>query len=258
MRRPGILGFVLAAVALAFVGLPLIGLLGRTSWERMPTLLGNAIALDALRVSLTASFGAALLSTAFGVPLAWVLARGRFPGLRLVRALVLLPVVLPPVVGGMGLLAALGRRGLVGGWLLATTGVQLTFTVWGTILAATFVAMPLAVLAAESGFRNLDPDLEGAAETLGASPTYVLRRVIVPAALPQIGAGLVLAWARALGEFGATITFAGNLPGRTQTLPLAVFQAAQTDPDAAIALSLLLVAVSLVVLVALRDRILAR
>ena len=163
--------------------------------------------------------------------------------------------MLPPVVGGIGLLAALGRGGIVGGWLYDAFGLQLTFTTGGAVLAATFVAMPLVVLAAEAGFRSLDQRFEGASASLGASPGYTLRRVVLPMAAPQLAAGLVLAWARALGEFGATITFAGNLAGKTQTLPLAVYQARQTDPEGAVASSLLLVVLSVAVLVALRDRV---
>jgi molybdate transport system permease protein len=166
-----------------------------------------------------------------------------------------LPIVLPPVVGGIGLLAALGRGGLVGRWL-ARLGIQLPFTTAGAIVAATFVSMPLLILAAEGGFRSLDGRLEDAGATLGASRAYVFRRITLPLIAPQLAAGVVLAWARALGEFGATVTFAGNLAGRTRTLPLAVYQARESDPGAAILLSLILVVLSLVVLVLLKDRLL--
>ena len=142
------------------------------------------------------------------------------PGRSLLRAIVVLPVVLPPVVGGIGLLAALGRGGVVGRWLYSTFDLQLTFTTWGAILATTFVSMPLVVLATEAGLRSIDRRYEHAAAALGASPRYTIRRVVLPMLGPQLAAGAVLAWARALGEFGATITFAGNLAGRTQTLPL--------------------------------------
>jgi molybdate transport system permease protein len=168
---------------------------------------------------------------------------------------VILPLVLPPVVAGAGLLQALGRRGIVGGWLDRVVGIQLTFTTAGAVIAATFVSIPLVVLSAEAGFRSLDPRFERAAAVLGASPSYTLRRVVLPMVAPQLVAGAVLAWARALGEFGATITFAGNLQGRTQTIPLAVFQKLQTDQEGAIALSLVLVILSICVLVALRERI---
>ncbi len=200
----------------------------------------------------------ALLSTALsfllGFPLAYVLARSDFRGRRLLRAIVILPLVMPPVVGGVALLTAFGRRGILGGGL-AHLGIELPFTTGAAVLAATFVSFPLLILAVEAGLRSLDGRLEGAAETMGASNRYTLRRITLPLLRPQIAAGLVLAWARALGEFGATITFAGNLQGRTQTLPLAVFQTGQSDPGGAIVLSLLLVALSLVVLVLLRERV---
>jgi molybdate transport system permease protein len=209
---------------------------------------------DALRLSLVCSLSATALSAALGVPLAWVLARSEFPGRRLVRALTTLPMVLPPVVGGVALLLAFGRRGLVGQWLYQWFGVQLPFTTAGAVLAETFVAMPFLVLTAEAGFRSADRRLEEAARTLGARPGTVFRRVTLPLVGPSLAAGAVLCWARALGEFGATITFAGNFPGRTQTTPLKVFLLLESRPDAAIVLSLVLLAVSLVVLVGLRTR----
>jgi molybdate transport system permease protein len=171
-----------------------------------------------------------------------------------VRALVLLPLVLPPVVGGAALLFALGRRGVVGGPLERLTGLVLPFSTWGVVVAATFVSMPFLVITVEGALRNLDPRFERAAATLGARPWTVLRRVTLPMIAPSLGAGVALAWARALGEFGATVTFAGNLQGRTQTLPLAVFVALESDRDTAVAISLLMVAVSLAVLIALRRR----
>jgi molybdate transport system permease protein len=171
------------------------------------------------------------------------------------RAVVVLPVVLPPVVGGIGLLAALGRGGVVGRWLSDAFGVQLTFTTLGAIVATTFVSMPLVVLATEAGLRSIDVRYEQAASALGATPRYAIRRIVLPMLGPQLAAGAVLAWARALGEFGATITFAGNLAGRTQTLPLAVYETRLTDPGGAIFLSLILVVISVVVLVVMRHRI---
>ncbi len=163
---------------------------------------------------------------------------------------------MPPVVAGVGLIAAFGRRGIVGSWLYEWFGWQITFTTGAAVLAATFVSFPLAVLALEAGLRGLDDRLEDAASTLGASRWYVLRRVTLPLMAPQIAAALVLSWARALGEFGATITFAGNLQGRTQTLPLAVFERLQTDPEAAFAISMLLIAIAFGVIVGLRGRFL--
>jgi molybdate transport system permease protein len=208
-------------------------------------------------LSVEVSLAATIISVILGVPVAWVLARSHSRATPAIRALVILPIVLPPVVGGIGLLAALGRTGLVGRWL-EKAGIQLPFTTAGAIVAATFVSMPLLILAAEAGFRSLDGRLEDAASTLGGSRGYVFRRVTLPLIAPQLAAGATLAWARALGEFGATVTFAGNLAGRTQTLPLAVYQARESDPGAAVMLSLLLVVVSALILFSMRNRVFAR
>jgi len=245
---------LLAGVGAAFFILPLLGLLLRTPWGSAWLKLTSPIALQALRLSLIASLSATALAIALGVPLAWVYARVSFPGRTLLRALTTLPMVLPPVVGGVALLLAFGRRGLVGGWLSGTFGIHLPFTTAGAIMAETFVAMPFLILTVEAGLRSMDHRFEDAARTLGARRWTVFWRVTLPLVRPSLVAGAVLCWARALGEFGATITFAGNFPGTTQTMPLAVYLALETDPDAAIALSLVLLAVSLVVLVALRDR----
>jgi molybdate transport system permease protein len=211
-------------------------------------------ALQALRLSLVTSLCATAVALVLGVPLAWVQARVAYRGRGLVRALTLLPMVLPPVVGGTALLLALGRRGLVG-TPLDHVGVHLPFSTAGAVLAEAFVAMPFLVLTVEAGLRSSDHRLEDAARTLGASRATVFRRVTLPLIRPTLVAGAVLCWARALGEFGATITFAGNLPGRTQTLPLFVYVNLEGGgPDAAIVLSLVLLVVSLAVLVALRDR----
>ncbi|HEY7761959.1 MAG TPA: ABC transporter permease [Actinomycetota bacterium] len=253
-RTPTALWF-LAIVGAVFVSLPLIALLLRAPWGDIATSLSGAGAGAALRLSIVVSLTATALSILLGVPLAWILARTRVPGRSVLRALVVLPVVLPPVVGGIGLLAALGRGGVVGRWLYDAFDVQLTFTTWGAILATTFVSMPLVVLATEAGLRSIDVRYEQAASALGATPRYAIRRIVLPMLGPQLAAGAVLAWARALGEFGATITFAGNLAGRTQTLPLAVYETRLTDPGGAIFLSLILVVISVVVLVVMRDRI---
>jgi len=245
---------VLALVGLAVFVVPLIGLLARTPWGDLASLLTGDVVLDALRISLIASLGATAISAVLGVPLAWVLARVEFPGRAIVRGLVLLPLVLPPVVGGAALLFALGRRGVIGEPLYQATGLVMPFSTWGVVVAATFVAMPFLVITVEGALHNLDPRYEGAAATLGANRWTVLRRVTLPMIGPSLVAGLALTWARALGEFGATITFAGNLQGRTQTLPLAVFVALESDRGTAVALSLILVVISLTVLVALRSR----
>jgi molybdate transport system permease protein len=195
-----------------------------------------------------------VVGVVLGVPLAWVLARVEFPGRRLVRALVTVPLVLPPVVGGVALLLVFGRRGLVGGWLNDTFGVSLPFTTAGVVVAEAFVAMPFLVISVEGALRGADARYEEAAATLGASRWTAFRRVTLPLIAPGVAAGAVLCWARALGEFGATITFAGNFPGRTQTMPLAVYLALEQDLNAAIVLSLLLLLVSVTILAALRDK----
>jgi molybdate transport system permease protein len=248
-------GFVvLAALAVGFLAIPLIGLLGRTPWGTLGAELATPRVLLALRLSLICSLGAVAVSVGLGVPLAVLLARVDFRGRNLVRALTTLPMVLPPVVGGVALLLAFGRRGLVGQWLDRVFGITLPFTTAGAILAEAFVAMPFLVITVEAGLRAMDRRYEDAAATLGAGRWLTFRRVTLPLIAPSLGAGIALCWARALGEFGATITFAGNLPGVTQTMPLAVYIALETDLEAAIALSLVLLAISLGLLIALRDR----
>ena len=245
-----------AGIAIVFLLLPLAGLLVRAPWRSLPTLLSDPLVAEALRLSLVTATAATAVSLVVGVPLAWVLARARFPGRSVLRALVTLPLVLPPVVGGVALFLALGRRGIVGRWLDEWFGLQLPFTAAAVVLAETFVAMPFLVVTVEGALRAADPRFEEASATLGASRWTTFRRVTLPMIGPSVLAGSVLCWARALGEFGATITFAGNFPGRTQTMPIAVYLALETDPEAAIALSLVLLAVSVVILVALRDRVL--
>lgn len=245
---------LLAFIGITFFIIPLIGMLARTPWSRLGDLLGGGLALDALRLSITSSLAAVAVAAVLGIPLAWVLARVEFPGKRLVRGLVMLPMILPPVVGGALLLFAFGRRGLLGEPIYEQSGLLLPFSTAGVILANTFVAMPFLIISIEGALRGLDRRYEGTAATLGARGFTVIRRVTLPLITPSMAAGLVLTWARALGEFGATITFAGNLPGRTQTLPLAVFIALESDRDTAIALSLVLVAISFTVIVGLRDR----
>ena len=243
-----------AAVGVAFLLLPLVGLLLRTPWNGLGQILATADVTQALRLSLWTATVATLISIVLGVPLAWLLARSQFPGLALLRALVTLPLVLPPVVGGVALLLAFGREGFVGRYLDQWFGITLPFSTAAVILAETFVAMPFLVVTVEGALRSADQGYDEAAATLGASRMTVFRRVSLPLIAPSLVAGAVLCWARALGEFGATIAFAGNFPGRTQTMPLAVYLALQSDPDAAIALSLVLLIVSVLVLVLLRDR----
>jgi len=252
--RPSLLLVALGCVGLALFVVPFVGLLARTPWSDLPELLGRDVVTDALRLSLVSSVTATGIALVAGVPLAWLLARVEFPGRAVVRGLVTLPLVLPPVVGGAALLFALGRRGAVGEPLYEATGLLLPFSTWGVVVATTFVAMPFLVITVEGALRSLDQRYEGAAATLGARRWTVMRRVTLPMIGPSLVAGLVLTWARAFGEFGATITFAGNLQGKTQTLPLAVFVALESEREAAVAISLLMVVVSLTVLIALRDR----
>jgi len=243
-----------AAAALALVVLPVVGLLVRTDLTRLPGLIVSTPSLTALRLSLETAAVSTLACIVLGVPLAVVLARSSFRGLRVLRAIVLLPLVLPPVVGGLALLYLLGRKGFLGYALSVAMGVQIPFTTTAVIIAQTFVAMPFLVVSLEGALRNAGDAYEQVAATLGAKPWTVFRRVTLPLLLPALGSGAVLSFARALGEFGATITFAGSLDGVTRTLPLAVYTQAESDIDSAVALSLLLIVVAVVVIAVARPR----
>ncbi|WP_254876703.1 ABC transporter permease [Verrucosispora sp. NA02020] len=256
-RRTGRIPIALlvpATLGMVFLVLPLVGLLVRTPWSTLPQRLTEPGVLTALRLSVQTASLATLLCLVLGIPLAWLLARVSFPGRRVVRALITVPLVLPPVVGGVALLLVFGRRGLVGSWLDSTFGVTVPFTTTAVVLAEAFVAMPFLIIAVEGALRGADTRYEEAAATLGAGRWTTFTHVTLPLVAPGIAAGAVLCWARALGEFGATITFAGNYPGRTQTMPLAVYLALETDLEAAIVLSLILLTVSVVILACLRDR----
>ncbi|MEU5974127.1 ABC transporter permease [Streptomyces sp. NPDC047315] len=243
-----------ALLAVAFLLIPLLGILVRTEWADLGTHLTSPGVTEALGLSLLVSFWALGLSLVLGVPLAWLLARADFPGKALVRSLVMLPMVLPPTVGGVALLLGFGRRGLIGPWLEDAFGITLPFHTSGAVVAATFVAMPFLVISLEGALNGLRPEYEETAASLGASPVRVFCTVTLPMVAPGLIAGAALTWARALGEFGATITFAGNLPGVTQTLPLQVYLLLQDDPAAATSVSLLLLAIAMAVLIALRGR----
>src|SRR2546423_4162596 len=244
-----------AALGLAFLVLPLAGLVIRAPWSTLPGRLAGPGALTALRLSLQTSTLATAVCVVLGVPLAWLLARVEFPARRLVRALVTVPLVLPPVVGGVALLLVFGRRGLLGAWLDRAFGFSLPFTTTGVVVAEAFVAMPFLVIAVEGALRGADTRYEEAAATLGAGRWTTFTHVTLPLVAPGIAAGAVLCWARALGEFGATITFAGNYPGVTQTMPLAVYTRIEAgDLPGAIVLSLILLTVSVTILAALRDK----
>ncbi|MER6317570.1 ABC transporter permease [Streptomyces sp. NPDC001581] len=252
--RPSIALVLPALMAVLFLLMPLVGILARTQWSELGTHLTSPPVVEALKLSLIVSFSALGLSLVLGVPLAWLLARVEFPGKTLVRSLVLLPMVLPPTVGGVALLLGFGRRGLLGPWLEDTFGIVFPFHTSGAILAATFVSMPFLIISLEGTLAGLKPTYEETASSLGASPVRVFFTVTLPMVAPGLAAGAALAWARALGEFGATITFAGNLPGETQTLPLQVYLLLQDAPEAATSVSLLLLAIAMGVLVALRGR----
>ncbi|MGK5497383.1 ABC transporter permease [Streptomyces sp. URMC 125] len=252
-RRPPAALALPAVLALVFLAAPLAGVLARTPWPDLGGQLASPEVARALGLSLLVSGWVLLLSLALGVPLAWLLARADFPGKPLVRSLVLLPMVLPPTVAGVALLRGFGRNGLLGGPLEAL-GVVLPFSTAGAVVAAAFVSMPFLVISLEGALAGIHPRYEEAAATMGASLPQTLRYVTLPMAMPSLVAGAALCWARALGEFGATITFAGNLPGTTQTLPLQVYLLLQNDPAAATSVSLLLLAVAAAVLIALRGR----
>lgn len=242
-----------AALGAALVVVPVVALLTRVDWSDLPALLTSESSRAALWLSLRTAAASTVLCVLLGVPMAFVLARTRFSGQALLRAFVLLPLVLPPVVGGIALLATFGRRGLLGS-SLEVLGVQVAFSTTAVVLAQTFVALPFLVISLEGSLRTAGHRYETVAATLGARPSTVLRRVSLPLVLPGLVSGAVLAFARALGEFGATITFAGSLQGVTRTLPLEIYLQRETDPDAAVALSLLLVVVAVLVIVLVRGR----
>lgn len=246
-----------AAIALLLLVGPLVALLVRAPWAQLPGLLGGDVVLPALGLSLGTAAASTGICVLLGVPLAALLAgTDRWPGAlrRLLRALVTTPLVMPPVVGGIALLLLLGRVGLIGEPLYRGLGITIPFTTAAVVVAQTFVGLPFLVLGVESALRGIDRRQLAAAATLGAGPTTRFVGVVLPLAAPGIAAGAVLSFARALGEFGATVTFAGSLPGVTQTLPVAAYLALATDPASATAIAVVLVVVSLGVLVALRDR----
>ncbi|OQO92715.1 molybdenum ABC transporter permease subunit [Saccharomonospora piscinae] len=243
-----------AAVALALVVLPVVGLLARTDLTRLPALLTTPASLNALRLSLLTATLSTLACVVLGVPLAVVLARSTARGVRLLRAVVLLPLVLPPVVGGLALLFLFGRNGFLGYLLDVVAGVRVPLTTGAVVLAQTFVAMPFLVVSLEGALRGSGDRYERVAATLGARPWTVFRRVTLPLLLPALGSGVVLSFARALGEFGATITFAGSLEGVTRTLPLEVYHQVEVDVDSAVAMALLLVVVAVLVIAVARPR----
>jgi molybdate transport system permease protein len=260
MTRSGALGrppavlLVPAVLAAAFLVVPLVTLVLETPWADFARLLGTEAVRDALAITAVTSLATVLACLVLGTPLAWLLARVDFRGRSLVRAAVTVPLVLPPVVAGVALVTALGRNGLVGGLVRDATGYTVPYTTLAVVLAHSFVSMPFYVLAVEGALRASGQEYDVVAATLGAGRWTTFRRVSLPLAAPGVAAGAILAWARSLGEFGATITFAGNYPGTTQTMPTLVYGALQSDPEIARTLSVILLVVSLAILGALRNR----
>lgn len=252
-RRAPVLA-VAAALGALFVALPVLGIVVRMPWSETGSILGSGTVRNAAWLSLQTSLVAAVIATVLGVPLAWVMSRSRGRTVTLVRSVVITPMLLPPVVGGIALLTVFGRRGIIGSSLFEWWSVSVPFTRTAVVMAQVFVSLPFLVLAVESAFRQLDAGLEDAARTLGASPWRVFATVALPGARGAVGAGIALAWARSLGEFGASITFAGSFPGRTQTVPMAVYELVATDYEASLVLSFAMMAVAVVVIAALRDR----
>lgn len=245
---------LLALVGLALLAIPLASLLIRVSWTTLGPDLRTAGAKDAIWLSLRTTLTTVVLCLLLGTPLAWILARSEGRWVPWVRAIVTVPLVLPPVVGGLALLVAWGKRGVIGGPVFDLTGWQLPYNWSRVVLAEVFVALPFFVLAVEGAMRSLDPRYDDIASTLGATPTRTFSRVVIPQVLPGIAAGAMLAWARALGEFGATLTFAGSFPGTTMTAPLAIYQALDVDQNAANALAIVMLLVCVLVLGALRGK----
>jgi molybdate transport system permease protein len=237
-----------AAIGALFIGLPLVAMVVRMDWSRFVELIASPSSLAALVLSLQTSLTSMVVCLILGVPMAMVLARESFPGQKLIRSVVLLPLVLPPVVGGIALLFTFGRHGLVAP-VMNLFGISIAFSTVAVVLAQTFVALPFLVVSLEGTLRSVGQRYELVAATLGARPSTVLRKVTLPLVLPGLASAAVLSFARALGEFGATITFAGSLQGVTRTLPLEIYLQSYTDTDAAIALSLVLVVVAVVVTV---------
>lgn len=244
---------VVGTIGFAVIALPLVALILRAPWGDLATILSDTAVLQALWLSVRTALVTTLIALVLGVPVAWLLAHDSLPLPTLARTVVMLPMVLPPVAGGIALMALLGRQGLIGQYL-ELVGVRVPFTTLAVVIAQTFVAMPFLVASIEGALRGREHRQEQVAASLGASPWYTFRRVTLPGLRPAIAAGAALCFARALGEFGATITFAGNFPGVTQTMPTAIYLAREQDQDAAIALSLLLMLTSTIILIGLRSR----
>ena len=245
-----------AMIGAMLVIVPLVAILLKIDWPHFIPLITSESSRAALVLSLKTAAASTAVCVMIGVPMALVLARGKFPGQSILRALVLLPLVLPPVVGGIALLYTFGRQGLLG-HQLEVLGIRIAFSTTAVILAQSFVSLPFLVVSLEGALRTAGNNYESIAATLGGRPTTVLRTVTLPLVIPGLMSGAVLAFARSLGEFGATLTFAGSLQGVTRTLPLEIYLQRETDPDAAVALSLLLIVVAAIIVVASAARALA-
>jgi len=245
--------YVPATVGALFVVLPLLAILLEIDWAHFVPLVTSESSRAALLLSVKTASASTAVCILLGVPMALVLARGDFPGQKVLRALVLLPLVLPPVVGGIALLYTFGRQGLLG-QQLEVLGLRIAFSTTAVVLAQSFVSLPFLVVSLEGALRSAGSDYDHIAATLGARPTTVLRTVTLPLVLPGLISGAVLAFARSLGEFGATLTFAGSLQGVTRTLPLEIYLQRETDADAAVALSLLLIVVAAAIVIASASR----
>jgi len=243
---------VLCLVTLLFLALPVVAIVERAFRDTaFFDVVTSSDVVEALRLSLVTTTISLAIIIVFGTPVAYLLSRARFPGAQVLDALIDLPIVLPPAVGGLGLLMAFGRHGLFGAWL-SGIGIELAFTTTAVVMAQTFVASPFYIRSAKAGFDAVDRELESVAYTLGSSRAGTFVRVAVPVAMPSLLAGAVMAWARALGEFGATIMFAGSFAGRTQTVPLAIYRSLETGIDVPLALSTVLVLISFAVLFVFR------
>ena len=242
---------ILAGSFFLFLGIPLAALILREPPALLWDLIKQPEVLQALQLSIVTTFVSIFLTILFGLPVAYVLVRSRIPGRRFLQTLVTLPTVLPPVVAGVALLITFGRFGIIGRYL-TPLGISIPFTTVAVVMAQMFVSSPFFVNSARAGLEQLDPRYESAAHTLRASEFYTFRRVILPLIRPILLTGAGLAWARALGELGATITFAGSFPGITETMPIAVYNASNVDTDSAVALSVVLLAISFAVLISLQ------
>ena len=246
--------FVPAGLGIIFLLLPIIGLISQISWSNFPALIFADTAIDALRLSIRTSATATAIVVAIGIPLSMILAWTDFPGKKLLRALLLLPLVLPPVVSGIALLQAFGRRGLIGS-LFEAFGIEVAFTTVAVVISQVFISLPFMVVTLEGALNTAGRSYQTVAMSLGASPTRTLWRVSVPMMTPAIMSGGILAFARSLGEFGATSIFAGSRQGVTRTLPVEIYLQREIDPDSAIALSLLLIISSIVIVGAVYGRV---